>query len=78
MGSLYQEQVEKDLTTDVEDQAEVDSRTAAAFRGEVPGVDEQTGREDKSKRAGVDCQYKNPNGVQLLEIADLKCFETRD
>lgn len=53
VGSLYQEEVEEDLSANVENQAEIDSGTAAAFRGKVPGVDEETGGKDEGDGAGV-------------------------
>lgn len=53
MGSLDQEEVEEDLAADVEDQAEINGGAAAAFGGEIPGVDEETGRKDEGDGAGV-------------------------
>lgn len=54
MGSLNEEEVQKDLASDVEDKAEVDGCPAAAFAGEVPRVDEEAGSEDEGEGEGVD------------------------
>lgn len=43
MGALDEEEVEEDFSADVEDEAQVDSGAAAAFAGEIPGVDQEAG-----------------------------------
>ena len=78
MRTLDQEKIETNLAANVEDKTKIDGRTAAAFGGEVPGIDQKAGGEDECECAGVDGQHQDTDRVELLEVADLKCFDTRD
>ena len=53
VGSLHEEEVEEYLSSHVEDQADVDSGTAAALGGEIPRADEDSGGKDECEGARV-------------------------
>lgn len=53
VGALDEEEVQTDFATYVEDEAEVDGGAAAAFRGKIPRIDEEAGREDERNSTGV-------------------------
>ena len=71
VGSLDQEEVEEYLSSHVEDQADVDGGAAAGFGGEVPRVDEDSGRKDEGEGARVYCEDQNSDRVELPPVADL-------
>ena len=54
MGSLHEEEVKENLAADVENEADIDGGTTAAFTGEIPGVENKTGGDYERERAGID------------------------
>ena len=48
MCSLYEEEIEKDLASDVKDKADINGGAAESFGREVPSIDDETGGKEKA------------------------------